>query len=824
MMNSGRIRLNLVIWALSGCMFLGAALSAQTQKNSTPATPKTAVKQVPTFSLYQDGQPVATLYLPKEMNRISFLAVEELQNHLEAMTGARLPVSYLSDDHFAYGRPRYTQVVLQIRPEKEWKGKESPQGFQVIGDNKRPNRNTLLIRGNSSIGLLYGVYDFLESQGVRFYTPDPEDGTIISRKETVNVPIGVRSVTPVFTRREMNLAGVADTHFDPSRDPKTKIKDYTRWHLRNRLFMCRNIDSGEFGFNRMPSGGSHGLSGARGNANFAKEPERFRMVNGKRVKNGQICWTNAKNIETAVNNALEFYQKVDKNQKDSDLYDVSLIQDISLFDWGGALCECPECMKIGGQEPNRLDRQAWSFINAVAKEVARKRPDAALSLFAPYLELTKPPEDVKIEPNVFGMACRSEAWVNRPENENSYPFTKFYEENVKATLNAGAKLAVYEYILWQGTPQPLDVLDAIAKYRALGNGTSFYTAEVMQRNDLWFPVWWAMARALFYEEKQPREYLADFCREYFGEKFGKAAMDFYTDMSLSAKKMERRIYGGLESTSAIMTDSLIRQYRQKLESAKSGMVTGPQLRRAERFRNAFESAAKTAELYRAHCDALNNRDDASLAKVKKLYHEFQKFYPKIAEYCSPDAMSLLDPIGKMDYKAIKPGRVKELDDDAKYKAALFSRATAPEKINHLFKLPEYWLFRVDPTPNTSGEFIKPEYDASKGWQKISTWDCYESQDYYECGAQFWYRLTFDGPEFPSGKQIFLRIGALDDSGEVYLNGVKVGQSDDSSDWDKSFEMNITKQYKPGQKNTIVIRGYDAFGAGGLWRPSAIYTE
>ena len=30
--------------------------------------------------------------------------------------------------------------------------------------------------------------------------------------------------------------------------------------------------------------------------------------------------------------------------------------------------------------------------------------------------------------------------------------------------------------------------------------------------------------------------------------------------------------------------------------------------------------------------------------------------------------------------------------------------------------------------------------------------------------------------------------------------------------------------KPGKANVIAIRGYDAFGAGGLWRPCALYTD
>ena len=42
-------------------------------------------------------------------------------------------------------------------------------------------------------------------------------------------------------------------------------------------------------------------------------------------------------------------------------------------------------------------------------------------------------------------------------------------------------------------------------------------------------------------------------------------------------------------------------------------------------------------------------------------------------------------------------------------------------------------------------------------------------------------------------------------------------------WDKSFGINVTNIIKQGARNVIAIRGYDATGGGGLWRPCAIYT-
>jgi hypothetical protein len=72
----------------------------------------------------------------------------------------------------------------------------------------------------------------------------------------------------------------------------------------------------------------------------------------------------------------------------------------------------------------------------------------------------------------------------------------------------------------------------------------------------------------------------------------------------------------------------------------------------------------------------------------------------------------------------------------------------------------------------------------------------------------------------------MRIGSLDDDGDIYINGQlaysrKMAGPDD---WKSSFAFDVTPFLIPGKENVIAVRGYDSFGAGGIWRPCAIYTE
>ena len=157
---------------------------------------------------------------------------------------------------------------------------------------------------------------------------------------------------------------------------------------------------------------------------------------------------------------------------------------------------------------------------------------------------------------------------------------------------------------------------------------------------------------------------------------------------------------------------------------------------------------------------------------------------------------------------------------------LFAGAQVPKALPNLFPLPETWGFHVD-YENRGLElgYFKTDHDDSQGWQPLSSWNFVCSQGYgRQIGGYFWYRVKFNAPAFPADKKVILRIGSLDDTGDVYLNGIKVGSQPEPRNWDRSFAMEITEQIKPGSVNDLAIHGYDSGGGEGVWRPSAIYTE
>jgi beta-galactosidase/beta-glucuronidase len=124
----------------------------------------------------------------------------------------------------------------------------------------------------------------------------------------------------------------------------------------------------------------------------------------------------------------------------------------------------------------------------------------------------------------------------------------------------------------------------------------------------------------------------------------------------------------------------------------------------------------------------------------------------------------------------------------------------------------------------------------KTWKKtdvsIDTWAALNLSEYY---GPVWYRAQVDVPQAPSGKKIYLWVGATDGLCKVFVNGqhvpyrnTKGEESAEANGYCQPFSFDITAAVKAGGKNQIVIRGARTFinelGTGGLLGPVVIYTE
>jgi hypothetical protein len=784
--------------------------------------------------VYRGGKPQGRLFVPaSDTNSPVRLAEQELQDHLEAMTGTRLEAVVRE------AKPGEPGLVLAVRPEREWRGKESAQAFVIDEDGEA---GQVRIVGNTALAVLYGAYQYLNDQGVRWFTPG-EIGANIPKRPDIPIRPGKRPASPSFASRVLALSSTADNHFGGVSNRPAAVRDYTLYLMRNRTQLARNIAKG-FGFDESLTGSSHAVKPMTGLTREAvkaglmdREPERFALVTGadfvqKRCyEEGQVCLSNEKNIQTAISNSVAFFTRLEaaKPARNSDLDDDATVP-MGLSDTFG-ICECPSCKAVAGKDPNSKDRLVWGFWNRVARGLNAALPGRMIAVFTPYLDLTQPPDDVKIESNILAVTPLVFSWEKADAGKPSFPFPATFVRWAARTREAGATLGCYNYLNFPWSPTPLLILDGAQAYARLG--CKHYHVEAMQRTEYTWPIVWALAQFTWDSTRDPRDYLKQFCREYYGTPYDADILGILEEMTRHACEMERINFGGASDTAMMLPDEMIGRARPRLTAAVRG-AQGREQERLRRFAVSMEAQFQLAETYRAYSQALNTRAAGDIAAFTNRATGLQVYWKQ--ENLDAITTSNRTPAAaaglflKTDFTALKPMAQKALigkvPADERWMKELFAGCAVPSNVPNLFPLPELWKFHIDyRNEGLAAGYFKPDYDDRLGWPALSSWNNPSAQGYNsQVGGYLWHRVTFQAPVFPAGKKVFLRIGSLDDSGDVYLNGAKVGSQPEPRDWDKSFVMDVTQTVKSGGANVLAVRGYDSGGGEGVWRPSALYTE
>lgn len=141
-----------------------------------------------------------------------------------------------------------------------------------------------------------------------------------------------------------------------------------------------------------------------------------------------------------------------------------------------------------------------------------------------------------------------------------------------------------------------------------------------------------------------------------------------------------------------------------------------------------------------------------------------------------------------------------------------------------------WKFMLVTKENKNTDFARPALDDSQ-WRVLDLpHDFQFEQPWTEDGGRArgfkpmcegWYRKTFTAPRLWEGLIVTLDFGGIIYLGDVYLNGVKVASTDYGY---VGMEVDITKQLKYGEKNTVAVyastgpkKGSRWYTGGGLFR-------
>ncbi len=112
-------------------------------------------------------------------------------------------------------------------------------------------------------------------------------------------------------------------------------------------------------------------------------------------------------------------------------------------------------------------------------------------------------------------------------------------------------------------------------------------------------------------------------------------------------------------------------------------------------------------------------------------------------------------------------------------------------------------------------YAKPEYETA-GWKRMRLPQLWESAG-LDVDGVIWFRREVEVPAALAGKDLTLKLGAIDDFDTTYFNGERVGSTrgDTPNAWMVQRAYRVPGSLVRAGRNTVAVRVYDRMGGGGF---------
>ena len=414
----------------------------------------------------------------------------------------------------------------------------SPDAFAIVCKN-----NTLYIVGKDRVGELYGVYAFLDEKlGIRWFRTATkfDNYEYIPAKPTLKFADFTIIRDPVFRYRQ--LSHVSATGKAPVNGQTLAVRQGFQisppWSFKRayteKFYQARTslLNIGE--------GGHTTFSKAVPQKLFAKHPEYFALINGKRIKGNQICIANPAVQKLVLQYVDELYKKYPANE-------VRFL--FGMPDTTTGWCECKLCCKLDGSGTfdyinitNRFHKVAVKLM----AEIYKKHPQARLESWA-YHTYRNVPDNVKYDPRAMIYYCTHGRCYGHKLDDPACERNVKQFANMQAWSKAADRMRLYDYAnctpIMYGCPEKIQVGD-LQLFRKMGwmgwkeemlfadadfwprrkKGEPDYRADRTNSNWQWYCV---MGKMLWNPDLDPEKILADVESKYYGKAY--AAMKKYHD-------------------------------------------------------------------------------------------------------------------------------------------------------------------------------------------------------------------------------------------------------------------------------------------------------
>lgn len=130
--------------------------------------------------------------------------------------------------------------------------------------------------------------------------------------------------------------------------------------------------------------------------------------------------------------------------------------------------------------------------------------------------------------------------------------------------------------------------------------------------------------------------------------------------------------------------------------------------------------------------------------------------------------------------------------------------------NYLARL-DQWYTANDPG-SVGQAWAKSELDTT-AWEQMKLPVLWEKAGHPDFDGLAWFRKTFDLASDWSGRDLDLKLSAVDDIDTTWVNGTQIGAT---SGWNTPRTYRIPASLLKGKGNVIAVRVLDTSGGGGIW--------
>ena len=760
-----------------------------------------AVFNLPAAELVRDSVLLAEIIIPEKSNPVERYAAEELVRHLKKITGLEFPVRTTptpGKKHIRLGRSAVT--AGKCGEPNTWMVKIGKAHIDLAGCDSAKGDP---LRFDTSAGTLFAVYDFLHNElGVRWLWPGA-DGTVLKKRTALKFAPSERNTGVPLRFVQWRQSTVNRTKWENPGNADVFLRNTIIWLRRHRFGMSGNLNYGH-AFTKYWE--KYGKS----------KPEIFNLLPDGRRHSDPYYFDGMPSLISMCVSSPELHKIILSGKRRSGIIN------LNENDTAGK-CVCARCLKWDGNpDDSRVQKAAAAFragdrywykkLGSVSDRYAsfiaeiRKFAKHELIIAGIYANYTEPPTgNIHLDKNVIMRYCPP----------LMYPWTLEKMEQAKRVWqgwnNTGASMMFRPNFTLDGHNFPLDY------HRDFVEIFDFARLRGMAAVDLdsLTGAFGANAMTLYTIAAKCGEGYGKSCTEIEDEFFSAfgAGEKFIREYFRAASRCTAEGRHVIKSSNAVEGSSIyasffmvadkifipgvMQEMEKYLDQAETAVKNDPPAAgRVQFLRNAFEDCKLTLAVQHAYNKYKTDGDVKVLRKQLKSLKKHRTAFEHTG-YLNVGYAQQMET-------RFWPWNLLAVEDDA-----------VPLST---------WFVSLD---------VRNNDFSSCSWQKFSTDTHLEKQpagrEWKSKPDRFtspvWYRTGFTLSRQEAENGISLKFGAVDGSGEYFVNGRLIHRRPypymgDPDSWKKDFSFNVPSSFLNTGENVLMVKLTKKQGLSGIWR--AVY--